>query len=262
MSIINDVVSKIDSMERELVEYVKNILSFPTTSGNELENQRYIADVLQNELKFDEIDMWEPDIDKMRNHEAFITRRENFKGSPNVVGTLKGKGTGKSLILNSHIDVVPAGNHNEWIYPPFQGTVDNGNIYGRGVSDMKGNIASFFIIIKALQELDIKLKGDLIIQSVIEEESGGAGSLACALRGYSADAAIIPEPTYFKICPAQQGSTWFRINISGKAAHGGERYKGISAIDKTIPILHSINELEKYRNNNFKNKLYKGIPTP
>jgi len=127
---------------------------------------------------------------------------------------------------------------------------------------MKGTKASFFVALKAIQELGIKLKGDLIIQSVIEEETGSAGTLACILKGYRADAAILPEPSGFKICPAQQGSTWFRVSIPGKAAHGGKRYQGVSAIDKTYPILGAIAELEKHRNEKYASPLYAVNPTP
>jgi acetylornithine deacetylase len=92
------------------------------------------------------------------------------------------------------------------------------------------------------------LKGDVIFQSVIEEERGGAGTLAAFLRGYQADAAIIPEPTDMKIFPKQQGSMWFRIHVKGKSAHGGTRYEGVSAIDKCYLVIEAIRELEEKRN--------------
>ncbi len=262
MTTYDQVLQKIETMEKELVSYAKQLVSYPSMSGQELEAQQYVKKVLEEDLNFTEIDFWEPDINELKGHEAFITKREDFKGSPNVVGTLKGEGGGRSLILNSHIDIVPEGSHKDWSCQPFQGEVIGDNIYGRGISDMKGTKASFFIVLKALQELGIKLKGDVIIQSVIEEETGSAGTLACALRGYKADAAIIPEPSGFKICPAQQGSTWFRVNIFGKAAHGGKRYQGISAIEKAATVVDSIAELEKYRNKKFANPLYEGNPIP
>lgn len=262
MVIYEKVREKVIALENEAIAYATKLISFPSVSGREMDAQKYVKKVLQEDLEFDFIDFWEPDIEEMKNHEAFITKRDSFAGSPNVVGILKGSGSGKSLILNSHIDIVPEGDHCEWTYPPFKGVVENGIIYGPGVSDMKGTKAAMFIVLKAFKELGIKLKGDIVFQSVIEEESGSAGTLACALKGYKADAAIIPEPSGFKICPAQQGSTWFRVNITGKSAHGGKRYLGVSAIDKAYLIISAIQELEKYRNKKFANPLYEGNPIP
>ena len=77
---------------------------------------------------------------------------------------------------------------------------------------MKGGNVSLLLAIEAIVESGIQLKGDLIFQSVIEEESGGAGTLAAVIRGYKADGAIIPEPTNMKLFPLQQGSMWFDEN--------------------------------------------------
>lgn len=255
------VFAKIEELQDEIVNYASEIVKFPTLSGQELEAQKYLKGVLED-LNFDNIDMWEPEKENLKDHESFITKRKDFKGSPNLVGVLKGTGGGRSLVFNSHIDIVPAGDLDEWNYSPFDGTVDKGNIYGRGISDMKGTKASFLGVVKAFKELGIKLKGDLIFESVIEEETGSAGSLACALRGYRADAAIVPEPTGFKICPAQQGAAWFRVHIQGKSAHAGQRYKGVSAIDKAYLVISAIKELEKRRNEEYKNPLYKNNPIP
>ena len=87
---------------------------------------------------------------------------------------------------------------------------------------------------------------------MIEEESGGAGTLAAILRGYHADGAIIPEPTNLKFFPVQQGSLWFRVTIKGKSAHGGTRYEGKSAIDLTMKVISEIERLEEQRNKQWK----------
>ena len=97
---------------------------------------------------------------------------------------------------------------------------------------MKGGNVALMLAMEAIIESSIELKGDIYFQSVIEEESGGAGTLATILRGYKADGVIIPEPTNMKFFPKQQGSMWFRLRVKGKAAHGGTRYEGVSAIEK------------------------------
>ena len=122
-----------------------------------------------------------------------------------MVAVLKGTGGGKSIILNGHIDVVPVGDEQNWKQDPFSGHIEAGKLYGRGSTDMKGGTVSLLMALEALIALGIRLKGDVIFQSVIEEESGGAGTLAAVLRGYQADGAIIPEPTNMKIFPEAAG---------------------------------------------------------
>jgi acetylornithine deacetylase len=127
---------------------------------------------------------------------------------------------------------------------------------------MKGGNVSLLLALSALRALGIPIKGDVIFQSVIEEESGGLGTLAAILRGYKADAAIIPEPTNMKIFPKQQGSMWFRIHVKGRSAHGGTRYEGVSAIEKSYLVVEHIRELEKRRNERMSDPLYSEIPIP
>lgn len=208
------------------------------------------------------IDLWELGDEALRNHPHFYCDRMDFRGNPNLVAVKKGKGGGKSLILNGHIDVVPEGNPNDWEEDPFSGIVKEGRVYGRGTTDMKGGTVSLLLALEAIISLGIDLKGDVIFQSVIEEESGGAGTLAAVLRGYQADGAIIPEPTNMKLFPLQQGSMWFRLIIKGKSAHGGTRYEGVSAIELAMDVVKEIKKLEKDRNAALNHPLYKNIPIP
>jgi acetylornithine deacetylase len=208
------------------------------------------------------LDIWEIDEKELRTHPAFCSDRETFQGNPNVVAVLKGTGGGKSIILNGHIDVVPEGDRKAWEYDPFSGRIEGNRLYGRGSTDMKGGTVALLLALEAIQASQIKLKGDVVFESVIEEESGGAGTLATVMRGYKADAAIIPEPTNMKFFPKQQGSMWFRITIRGKSAHGGTRYEGISAIDKAIIIIEQLSMLEQKRNSRISDPLYSHIPIP
>jgi acetylornithine deacetylase len=228
--------------------------------GNESGAQAVIIEKCR-ELGF-EMDIWEIERDTLANHPAFCSDRKTFKGNPNAIGIMKGSGGGKSMILNGHIDVVPAGNPDDWERDPFSGHIECGRLYGRGATDMKGGTASLLMALEAIKNSGITLKGDVIFQSVIEEESGGAGTLAAVLRGYKADGAIIPEPTNLKIFPKQQGSMWFRISVKGKAAHGGTRYEGINAIEKAIQVIDRLKELESERNRNITDPFFNSIPIP
>ncbi len=124
----------------------------------------------------------------------------NYKNRPNVVGIWKGSGGGRrSLILNGHIDTVTVEPLNQWTHDPYEAEIKEGKMFGRGVSDMKRGIIAAIIALESLIELDVKLRGDVIFQSVVNEEHAGNGTVACVARGITVDAAIISEPTTFDI---------------------------------------------------------------
>lgn len=242
------------------IKFLQLFVQERSTRGEESKAQAIIIEKLR-ELGL-KLDIWEIGNEGLKNHPNYCSDRKDYRGNPNVVGVLKGTGGGRSIILNGHIDVVPEGDRTKWEHDPFSGVIKNGRLYGRGASDMKGGTVSLLMAIEALQSLGVKLKGDVIFQSVIEEESGGAGTLAAVLRGYKADGAIIPEPTNMKLFPKQQGSMWFRIKVKGKAAHGGTRYEGTSAIEKMIVVVEQLKELEEKRNEGITDPLYASIPIP
>lgn len=242
------------------IAFLQQLVQAKSTQGNEQAVQKLVSKELERMgLAVDE---WELDEQQLAKSNYFASSRSTYEDSLNVVGVLKGTGGGRSIILNGHVDVVPEGDHRQWTDDPYSGKVVAGKIYGRGTTDMKGGNLSLLLAIQALQALQIRLKGDVIFQSVIEEESGGAGTLAAILRGYKAEAAIIPEPTNLKIFPKQQGSLWFRIHVKGRSAHGGTRYEGVSAIEKSMLVLAHIHELEKVRNERVNDPLYEKIPIP
>jgi acetylornithine deacetylase len=242
------------------IRLLQRLVQEPSTRGNEAGAQAVIIEKCR-EMGL-ELDIWEIGKDELPAHPLFCSDRRDFSGNPNAVGVWKGTGGGRSIILNGHIDVVPEGSRDDWKYDPYGGHIKDGRLYGRGATDMKGGTVSLLLAVESLIASGKKLKGDVIFQSVIEEESGGAGTLAAVIRGYKADGAIIPEPTNMKLFPKQQGSMWFRITVKGRAAHGGTRYEGISAIEKAITVIASLQELEKKRNGRITDPLYKGIPIP
>lgn len=251
----------IDKSEQKAVKLLQRLVQEKSVQGSESAAQAIVVEVCR-ELGF-QIDIWEPNFKELEKNENFISNRKDFVNSPNVVAVMKGSGSGgNSIILNGHIDVVPEGEENQWNEPPYSGVVKEGKIYGRGTTDMKGGNIALLLAMEAIQQCGVILKGDVIFQSVIEEESGGAGSLATILRNYHADAVLIPEPTNMKIFPKQQGSLWFRLKIHGRSAHGGTRYEGVSAIEKSVIVMEHVKELETMRNSKIKDPLYRNIPIP
>jgi acetylornithine deacetylase len=134
---------------------------------------------------------------------------------------------------------------------PWSGAVENGFLHGRGSADMKGGLAAGVFSILVLQRLKIQLEGDVLLQSVVGEETGGSGTLSTIIHGYSADAAIVLEPTCLNIAHVQSGACTFRLTVKGRAAHAAMKNDGVSAIDKFVYILHALQQLEKERHQRF-----------
>ncbi len=252
--------SYIDKHKEGAVQLLKSMIQKKSIQGDEAPAQEIVISYLKK-LGLP-VDIWDIEPEKLASNPYFLSEREVFLNNPNVATVLKGSGGGRSILLNGHIDVVPEGDLDKWSVDPYAGIVKDGKLFGRGSTDMKGGTVSLLMALEAIINSGIKLKGDVIFESVIEEESGGAGTLDATLRNYVADAAIIPEPTCMKLFIKQQGSMWFRISIDGRSAHGGTRYEGVSAIEKAWLIHHAILDLEKLRNEGISDPLYQHVPIP
>ncbi len=230
-----------------LLACLSDLVAIPSLGGTPEENvaQEYVAKHLAH-MGLD-VDRWPIDLAEVQAHPAcsWEVVRSSALG---VVATLPGVGDGPSLLLNGHVDVVPAGEEVSWHFPPWKATIENGRVYGRGALDMKSGLCCAMMAAKAIRDAGVQLRGDLRIQSVVGEEDGGLGTLASLLRGHRADAAIVMEPTELRVAPAQAGAHNFRITIYGLAAHGCVREEGISAIEKFVPIQYALLELERRRN--------------
>lgn len=150
----------------------------------------------------------------LREHPSFWHGRD-YSNRPNVVARRRGSGGGRSLVLSGHIDTVPLGVA-PWTRDPFGAEVHDGKLYGLGSYDMKGGVVLILGVMRALQELGIILKGDLIGESIVDEEFGGVnGTLAGRVRGDNGDAMIITEPTGLDIWNVGRGGRVARITLSG-----------------------------------------------
>ena len=138
---------------------------------------------------------------------------EPVPGRPSVVGTLRGSGGGRSLMLNAHMDTVGAGG----MVDAFSPVVRDGRVYGRGAYDMKASLAA--IMITAREANKLRLKGDLIITAVADEEVASIGTSA-VLEKFRADFGIVTEPTELRLCLAHKGFVWLEVETKGVAAHG------------------------------------------
>jgi len=165
------------------------------------------------------VETWEPDVKQLARYEGrpgyYADHR--FEGRPNQAAILKGSGGGRSLLLTGHIDVVPAAGG--WTVQPFNGERRDGMIYGRGTVDMKGGIAAMIMAVEAVVKSGCRLKGDVIVGTVVDEEAGGMGTLDFVDKGYRADACILTEPTNLKLAPLCRGILWGKLIIPGRSGH-------------------------------------------
>jgi acetylornithine deacetylase len=172
-------------------------------------------------------------------------RYEPEPGRPSVVGTLQGSGGGRSLMFNAHYDTVDVAGMSE----PFSGAIRDGRLYGRGAYDMKGSLAAQMAAAKALAASAKKLRGDLLIAGVADEEYGSLGTAALVSEIRSGrlrvDAAIVTEPTALKICLAHKGYQWIEVATVGRAAHGSKFELGIDANMRMGRFLAELDKLEQ-----------------
>jgi acetylornithine deacetylase len=236
-----------------LLEFLADLIAVPSLTGQETAGQESVAEQM-GRIGLD-VDLWELDFDELSQHPAFSVEEQRERGL-GVVGVMGEDAGGRSLILNGHVDVVPVGDQSLWHCPPWKATLAEGRVYGRGAVDMKGGLCCALFAAKALRDAGVRLKGRLVVESVIGEEDGGVGTLATVLRGYRADGAIVAEPTELIVAPAQAGAFNFRVTIPGKAAHGCVREEGVSAIAKFFPIHEALMTLERERNERHQDALY------
>lgn len=205
----------------DLIGFPSVVKADPTEAGpGERDCQHYLKDRL--EALGMVTDLWEPDgpaLFAKYQGRAGAHKGRTFDGRPNLGGTLKGTGGGRSLMLTGHIDVVPAGGEGAWETDPFKAEVIDGAVRGRGACDMKGGVAAMLMAVEFLKDLGVTLKGDIVFTTVVDEEIGGMGSLAMVDRGFHADAGIMTEPTANQIAPICHGILWGRILIDGIGGH-------------------------------------------
>ncbi|RKN84259.1 M20/M25/M40 family metallo-hydrolase [Paenibacillus ginsengarvi] len=214
------------------------------TDGRERECQEQIAAVLGG-LGL-ETALYSPEeAPGFREHPAYFPGKD-YAQRPNVAGRWKGGGGGKSLLFSSHADtaVVAPG----WSGSPWEPREQNGKLYGLGSFDMKGGLAASIMAIRCLKELGIQPAGDVTVESVVDEEFGGAnGTLAGRLMGYNADAAIIPEPTNMAICPATRGGALWRLTFRGKTGLSFSGETLVNPLYDTGKFLVFLEKFEKMR---------------
>jgi acetylornithine deacetylase len=175
--------------------------------------------------------------DWMRDAGLEVHIDEAARGRPNVVGIARGRGGGRSLMLNGHLDTVGV----EGMERPFEPDIRDGRLYARGGYDMKAGVAACMLAAERLASED--LAGDVIVTAVADEEHASIGTQS-VLKRWSTDAAIVTEPTALRVCVAHKGFVWAELETTGRAAHGSRPAEGVDAITRMAPALARLAELQ------------------
>ncbi|MFQ5880447.1 MAG: ArgE/DapE family deacylase [Dehalococcoidia bacterium] len=234
-----EIAGRMDAQQERLIDLLATLVRFPTDNPpghNEGPAQEWMAQ-------------------RMRQLGAAVDVFDALPGRPDVVGTVRGAGGGPSVILNGHIDVAEVRQPDAWQRPPFQPVIEGRLMYGRGTSDMKSALAAYLFALEQLQALGMKLRGDVIVQSVMGEEAAEPGTRVAAQR-YRADFAIVGEATQTRQMVATVGVLTGRITIQSPytlhlharrlALHAGGGVEGANAIEKmSLRIIPALNDLER-----------------
>jgi len=212
--------------KKELVDLTIRLVQIPTENppGNEKEAAQFLKPLL-SKMGFKVKTLLSP------------------KGRWNLVAEKRWGRGGRTFLFNGHLDVVPAGDPSQWKYPPFQGKLSKGRIYGRGASDMKSGITSFLHALSMIERSKSPLdKGNIVIHLVSDEESHGHQGMGFLTQkgGIYGDAALVGEPSDLHPVIAHKGALWLKISTFGKSAHSAKPHLGVNAIEKMIKLTNQL----------------------
>lgn len=246
--------SEVENRRDDAVCLLRELVRVPSTTGAEGAVQEKVEHAFRGRgLR---VDVWEATAGEMAAYREHVGDQETYENRPNVAGVRQGLGGGRSLLLNAHTDTVAPGDPAAWSRDPFGGEIVGDRLYGRGSCDMKGGLVTHLAALDALEASGVELAGDVTVTATVGEENGGLGALSAVLRGYRADAALITEPTRLRLVPAQGGSLVFRLSVTGRSAHAAVRDRGVSALEKFLPLFGALRDLERERNTTLSHPLY------
>ena len=237
------IISSVGQGFEEQIAHTKQLMRFPSLRGAEHAVQDFVFRELRN--RGYAMERFEMDQTAIERHPGGAPFSDQHSRAPIVVGIHRPRHEqGRSLILQAHVDVVPAGHAEMWTHPPFDPVIDGDWLYGRGGADMKAGHAANFFALDALRRIGLQPAATVYVQSVVEEESTGNGALAAHLRGYKADAVLIPEPEDEKLVRANVGVIWFQVEVRGLPVHVREMGAGANAIDAAYRVIGELRHLE------------------
>jgi acetylornithine deacetylase len=224
--------------------FTQEMVRFASLRGSEHAIQDFVFRALK--ARGYAMDRFAMDREAIARHPGGSPWSDEHSDAPIVVGIHRPRDErGRSLILQAHTDVVPPGPDGMWTYPPFEPKIEGDWLYGRGGADMKAGHAANIFALEALRRIGLQPAATVYVQSVVEEESTGNGALMTHLRGYRADAVLIPEPEDERLVRANAGVLWFQVEVRGYPVHVREMGAGANAIDAAYRVIAELRCLEE-----------------
>ena len=250
--------------------FTERLVEFDTTDGREADAADWFRDQLET-LGF-ETYTWTADADTLAGHSSFPDDPADIEteNRPSVAGVLEvgDPDAGRTLVLNGHLDVVPA-DEDAWTSPPFEPTWGQADgeetLTARGAVDMKTQVATcVFAALDAAEDAEeAGLDGRIVVEAVAGEEEGGIGAAAAALSNpypFERDAALVAEPTDMQVITATEGTVMKRLEIQGRAAHAASRWAGEDVLPHFERIRAALYDLEAERTEACDHPLYQEFP--
>lgn len=238
-----EILAAVEAGFDEQVAFTQELIRFASTRGAEHTCQDFVFRVLRD--RGYAMDRFGMDRTAIAAHPGGSPWSSEHSDAPIVVGIHRPREEkGRSLILQAHVDVVPEGPTDMWTHSPFDPVIEGDWLYGRGGADMKAGHAANLFCLDALRRIGMQPAATVYVQSVVEEESTGNGALMTHLRGYKADAALIPEPEEEMLVRANVGVLWFQVEVRGIPVHVREMANGANAIDAAYRVVAELRRLE------------------
>ena len=255
------IVETVNDLSDDILDFTCRLVTEPSTLGDEFSALLVMEDELKK-LGFEPVRV-PIDPDSLSEHPGFAPVPWSYEGRYNLVARKETEGSGgRSVIFNGHLDVVSPEPVSFWENDPFKPFVRDGWLYGRGAADMKSGVAAMTYAVHALEKAGFSVNAPVTLQSVIEEECSGNGTLACLLAGYDAEAALIPEPLGPTILTDQLGVLWFKVILRGAPVHVLDTASGTNAVEKCYPLILALREMENEMNSGEFPSGYKEIAHP
>lgn len=237
------ILTSVDAGFAEQIAFTQALIRFTSVRGAELTCQDFVFRALRD--RGYAMDRFPMDREAIQAHPGGSPWSDQHSDAPIVVGIHHPREEkGCSLILQAHVDVVPPGPVGMWTHKPFDPVIEGDWLYGRGGADMKAGHAANLFCLDALRRIGLQPAATVYVQSVVEEESTGNGALMTHLRGYKAEAVLIPEPEEEMLVRANVGVLWFQIEVRGLPVHVREMANGANAIDAAYRVIAELRQLE------------------
>jgi len=250
----------LDRLWPRYLAVLAGLIQIPSLSGSESDAQHYLAAAARDAGL--DAELWDVDPRALGADPGYASADGCGSTRPNLTALLPGTGGGRSIALSGHVDTVPHQPRHLWTRDPFGAEVEDGRMYGRGAYDMKGGLIAALLAIHAVRDCYGSLPGDVLYESVLEEECTGNGSLAARRHGPDVAAAVIVECTGEDVQIANPGVVWFEVTVTGKPAYVGIAGASVNAIEVATELIAALHQIPGELNRSFDHPAYRGYEHP